>query len=266
MTVLLAALLGGCNRSVADEGQVVAIVGDEEITRAELQLEARERGLPVGTDRQVRDALVKELVERKLLVQHARENKLDRTPEFVLASRRLNEVALAQQLLSKVEGDVVAAGAIDKFIAKNPRAFAGRALYSVDYVQVPGPIGHDVQSRLLGAKTSAAIAQIVASAGLKGERKQELWDSASLTPTAYAVMKDVKPGQPFLLPAAGATLAGVLSFTSAQPVAEGQRAAVAQAMIQQEAKQMAVRDLVRQLEPRVRITYAPQFAPPNAKP
>jgi hypothetical protein len=37
-------------------------------------------------------------------------------------------------------------------------------------------------------------------------------------------------------------------------------------MIQQEAKQMAVRDLVRQLEPRTRITYAPQFAPPNAKP
>lgn len=262
--MLLTLLLPGCNRSISEESQVVAIVGDEEITRAELELEARERGVPAAGDRQMRDALVRELVERKLLVQLARREKLDRSPEFVLASRRLGEVTLAQRLLSGLESDSAPPPAIARYIAQNPRAFAQRAYFSVDYVQLPAPLDENLRARLQSAGSGEDIVRLLASAGVKGTRRQELWDSASLTPAMYEAIRGMKPGQGFVIPVGGAVLAGILSFTSAQPVAEDQRAALAQAMIQQEAKQKVLRQLLQEIEPRTRIVYAPQFAPAPA--
>lgn len=265
MTLLLGLLLGGCNRSPKVGGQVVAIVGDEEITRAELELEARERGLPVGTDTQVRDGVVKELVERKLLVQEARKEKLDRTPEFVLASRRLGEISLAQSLIARGASSGVPAATLARFIAQNARAFDKRVLYSVDYLQIPGGLGKETERRLLGARTSAALAAILAEAGTKAERKQEVWDSASLAPAAFASLERLREGETFLLPGPEATVVGTLLTVSPQPLPKAQQASLAAAMIQQEAKQRTLARILQTIGSRTPVTYAPDFAPKGPK-
>ena len=261
MSSVVAILLAGCNRSVVDQGQVVAIVNNEEITRAELQLEARERGLPIGTDAAVRDALVRELVERKMLVQHARTEKLDRTPEFVLASRRLSEVALAQRLLAGGAGETVSPKDIDRFVAANPQAFDQRALFTVDYRRIAQPVSEQLKARLLGAQTSTAIAALLAGAGLKAESKKEVWDSAALTPVPYSALKATRPGGAFVVPAGDGALVGLLLLTSVQPLAEGQRTAMAQALLQQQSRQDVLRQLLQRIEPQARVVYGPQFAP-----
>jgi hypothetical protein len=99
LPAIAATLLTACNPEVPT-GQVIAVVNGEEITTAELNAEARARNLTIGTDAAQRDLAIADLVKRKLLVQAAEGRGLDRTPEFVVANRRLRDILLAQQLVA----------------------------------------------------------------------------------------------------------------------------------------------------------------------
>src|SRR3712207_2331146 len=91
-------LFVGCD-SGRVSGQVVAVVDGQEIAIPELNAEARARGLVIGNDRAVRDRVLQDLIDRKLLVKAALERKLDRTPDHLLAKRRSDELLLAGALL-----------------------------------------------------------------------------------------------------------------------------------------------------------------------
>lgn len=93
-----ALLIGACDRA-PPTGQVVATVNGVEITLAELNAEGRARQWTIGTDRAQRDVALADLIKRKLLVQAATASGVQRTPDFILAERRLREVLLAQYLL-----------------------------------------------------------------------------------------------------------------------------------------------------------------------
>jgi hypothetical protein len=94
----------GCSKG-EPKGQVIATIDGAELTLSELEAEARIRNLPIAANRTLRDALVTELVDRKLLVRAARARKLDATPEFILMQRRADEILLAQQLLATTAAD-----------------------------------------------------------------------------------------------------------------------------------------------------------------
>jgi|KBSSwiStaDraftv2_1062776.scaffolds.fasta_scaffold47088_3 hypothetical protein len=99
-TVLALAVpaLSGCHD--APRGQVVAVVGNVEITLAELNLEARLRGIDISSNRMLRDSLLAELVERKLLVHAASDRGVDQMANSVLLEHRARDILLAQQLLA----------------------------------------------------------------------------------------------------------------------------------------------------------------------
>ena len=87
----MSVLAAGCSKAEPD-GQVIAIANGEEITLGELNEEARARGLPIVNNRVLRESVIRDLIDRKLLVQEALRKKLDRTPQHLLAIRRLNEM------------------------------------------------------------------------------------------------------------------------------------------------------------------------------
>lgn len=91
-------MLAACQQA-APSGQVIATVDGVEITLAELNGEASARNLAIATDPAQRAAAIADLVKRKLLVRAARAQGLDRTPQFVLAERRMREILLAQQVV-----------------------------------------------------------------------------------------------------------------------------------------------------------------------
>ena len=81
--IVLVAALCACGKKVP-EGQVVAMVGNEEVTRRELTVEPEAAGLPPGPDAQpALTALLDGVIARKVAVAEARRLELDRTPEFV---------------------------------------------------------------------------------------------------------------------------------------------------------------------------------------
>ena len=240
---------------------MLATVDGEEITRAELELEARERNLPIGEDPAVREALLQELVQRKLLVREARKQDLHRTPEYLLATRRLGELALAQQLLLPGAAQAASGGAIDKFIAANPQAFASRTLFTVDRLAVSAPVKPEVQRRLREAPSVAAMEKVLKDAGVESQRKKEVWDSAALTPAAYAALRQVGANERFVLALNGSTFAGTLLSVSAQPIAPDQRRALARGMMEQQRRQRATEQILQRVERDASVEYNPDYAP-----
>ena len=91
LTFAVAALaLSGCGKEAT--GQVAAVVNGEEITLQEINAELGSRPIPEGVDKKViQQAALQRLVERRLLAQAARDDELDKTPDYLLRERQLRE-------------------------------------------------------------------------------------------------------------------------------------------------------------------------------
>ena len=85
--------IAGCQKKA--EGQVVAVVNGEEITLTELNAEISELNVPESADKElVRSRVLQRMVDRRLLVQAAKEAGLDRDPEYLTQERRMREQLL----------------------------------------------------------------------------------------------------------------------------------------------------------------------------
>ena len=262
---ILSATTTACNRNGVPEGQVVAKVNGEEITLAELNEEARARGLPISRDPRLRGALMKELVDRKLLVQEALRRKVDREPAYLLAKRRSEEILLAQQLL----GDALTARNVSdeqlaKVIAANPQAFNERSASVIDRLVVDGSMPEPLRRQLLQAPSVEAMQQQLKLAGFEASRGQVTLDSAETSDSASTAILKLKAGEPFAVPVPGGVVAGKVIEVTAQPVPAEQQLAVAREWLRRRQAQAAVDRLLKQSRPSASIIYQPGFGPDAA--
>ena len=114
----IALVLAGCNKSPT--GQVVAVVNGEEISAQELNAELEGLNIPANADKKaIRKQLLQQIVDRRLLVQVAKEEGLDRDPTYITQQRKMNEQLLVQMYGKKASDSIKVPdnAAIDKFIA-----------------------------------------------------------------------------------------------------------------------------------------------------
>jgi EpsD family peptidyl-prolyl cis-trans isomerase len=156
---LCAAALAGCGRKdqAVSRGQVVAHVGDEDVTVQELENEFRLANVPV--DKQKDPAIVKqvlnELVLRKYLEQQALNAKLDREPGVLLELLRARTQVLASAYLSRqIAAKPITQIDVDTYIANNPLKFANRKLLASEQIVFPlGPNSQTIIDDNKDAKT-----------------------------------------------------------------------------------------------------------------
>jgi EpsD family peptidyl-prolyl cis-trans isomerase len=140
------ALLAGCGENKegqvqAPTDQVIAHVGNEEITRQELENEFRWADVPA--DKWGDDATVKrvmdELVVRKYLKRLALAAHLDRVPTVVLDIQRSREQMLAndyvqRNALAKIA--TIRPGEVYRYIDSHPAKFSKREFLTVDQISL----------------------------------------------------------------------------------------------------------------------------------
>jgi len=262
MVLAIAALsMAACDQA-KPAGQVVATVNGVEITVAELNGEAQARSLDIDSDPSLRDALLRELIERKLLVQQAREQKIDRTPQFLLTERRQREIILAQQLLTvPMQELTMTRQQLAAFVGSRPLAFDARVLATADQLSVAGTIPLAARRQLAGAASLDAMAEALQRSGFPPVRTQENWDSAD--PTTPVGSGEVRPvvGARFILVRPGGTFIGQISAVQRAPVAPEQRLATARALLQRSLAERRMQALLERGKASAKIAYNPQFAP-----
>lgn len=175
------AMLAACDKKPT--GQVVAVVNDEEVTQQELNREIALLNIP--KDRLPPDAgaaMLERLVDRNLLADYAREQKLDRSPDFIAARRRMEQALLADMALRKL----VPAPApptpteITRFIEANPTLFGEREKLLVDYVRFATPKDPKLVPLLMALPSLDAVAQRLATDKTPFQRGKRPLDTATL--------------------------------------------------------------------------------------
>ena len=255
-------LLAGCEKE--PEGQVAAVVNGEEITLQEINAEVGDANIPEGIDKEViQKAALSRIVERRLLAQSAREEDLDKTPEYLIRRRQLEDSLLVQLLGKRAERTlrVPDQQAVDKYMAENPSMFAGRKVFTIDRIQFPLPGNMEQLKSLEDDHSMTDVAAKLDKLGIKYQRRAAKMDSAQLGQKRLDQIKALPEGEPFVIPENGMVTVAVI--TGESPVsAEGADMGpmAMQAMRNQELAK-ALQERLKQARAKGDIKYQPQFAP-----
>lgn len=257
-----ALLLVGCSKKA--EGQVAAIVNGGEITVAEVNAElAIQPPLPGMSESQARQAALKRVIDRRLLSQIAKDEGLDKTPDFLIRQRALDDALLVQTLAKKIESTVRIPDTrdIDAFIMERPETFSSRSVLSIDQLQFTPSGNPTLLKRLEGEQSLDAIAAILREKKIAFARASTQIDTARLPPAVAKQILALPAGEPFIVPQDGVYVAGVVTGTRAAPIETEKARPAAVGMLRGEQIDKVVRQRLDAAKQSAKIEYQQGYAP-----
>lgn len=268
---------GGSDK--APTGQVVARLNGTDITLLEVNAELAGAQIPPNvTRKEAEQAALQNIVMRRMMMNVAKERKLDQSPQFRLQERRMSEQLLVQSLARDIAAKIPEATReeADKFIAENPAMFEQRTVYRVDQIQFPRP-QNVAELPLSDAKTMEAVEGVLKTAGIEFRRQPAELDLRGANPqfvTEITKLLTERPNELFMFPApvGGGQIMLVNQVKSAQVmpfVGERAREMAKQMVRQQRIQEALAAEAKKQQEAaKTAVTYQEGYAPPaeGAKP
>lgn len=254
--------LGACSKKPG--GQVVAVVNNQEITQQELKAEAQTAPQPAGEDPQVANAaLLQRVVDRNLLADYAREQGLDRGPEYV-ARRRLVEQALLVELalrkLAGTQADPTPAEA-QAFVAANPTLYAQRQKLTLDQVRFVTPKDPAKAAALSKLATIDAIVAELKNSGMAFTRGSTVMDTGSVDPKVARQVLALSNAQVFNITAGGQTYSSAVVARESIPSSPNDWQLQATQRLKQARAVTNVETSMAKLRKSAKIEYDPAFKP-----
>jgi len=203
---LASTALAGCEKKPG--GQVVAVVNGEEITQQELRAEAEGAQVPANQDiRKFGPQVLPRVIDRALLADYARQQGLDRGPEYVARRRQLEQTLLASLAIRKIVGTPAkpSAAEVQRFIDAQPTTFSQRQRLTLDQVRFPTPASNEVVKGLTKLGSVDAIEAQLKSQGVAAQRGPVVLDTATVAPDIARQIIALKPGAVFDFSANGTT-------------------------------------------------------------
>ncbi|QGN56087.1 peptidyl-prolyl cis-trans isomerase [Novosphingobium sp. Gsoil 351] len=257
-------ILAACGREPG--GQVAAVVGDDEITLQEINAEIGSAQIPKGADAKViqRSALQR-IVERRLLADMARDDGLDKQPEFIIRRRQLEDALLLQLLRNKAGRSIriPSEATLDKYVAAHPARFAERALLKLDQIRFPMPADPTKLRALEADHSIDAVASSLKGLGIAYERVPATLDSSQLPPAVLARIQALPAGEPFIVPAGGIVSVSVVNGRLPAPIVGTAARPIAVQMIRNEELEKSLEQRFKAKKAAVKIEYQPGFEPPK---
>ena len=269
-TVALSALaallvLGGCAKKPG--GQVVAVVGNEEITQQELRAEALTA--PPGTSQDFEAAapgLLQRVIERNLLAEYARDQGLDRGPEYVARRRQLEQTLLASLGARKIAGSPKPPtdAQVRKFMTEASTWFAGRERLTLDQVSFPTPADPTQIKALTALESLDAIEQKLRTQKVKLDRARSVLDTGTIDPFIGKQIAALPNGEIFDLSTNGTTFIGTIVARAPNPTPAAQATQAAGDALLRGQSGKLVGEKIAALRKAAKITYDPAYQPtPN---
>ena len=258
--------LAACDKEPT--GQVAAVVNGDEITLQEINAELGNAPIPAGVDKKaIQQAALQRILDRRILAQTARDEDLDKTPDYMLRERQLKDALLVQIMGQKSQRALRVPGQsdIDKFIAENPSMFADRKLYSLDRIQFAFPSDMTQLKALENDHSMDAVAVRLDSLGIKFARSAAQMDSAQVGEQRLQQIKSLPAGEPFIVPENGMVTVGVIKAEQPTPLIGTEARPFAVQAIQNKRLGDTLQQKLKQARTAAEIRYQPGFAPTPAK-
>ncbi len=254
--------LSACSKQPG--GQVVAVINNEEITQQELRAEAQLAQVPPSQDIQaVAPALVERVIERNLLAGYARDQGLDRGPEYVVRRRQLEQTLLATLAIRKLSGTPPkpSPAEVQKFIADRPTIFARRERLTLDQIRFAETVDKARIQALTKLGTIDAIEAKLRADGTRYARSRPVLDTATIAPQIAQQIVALPIGTIFDLTASGGTF--MSAITARAPVAGSPESWIAPATegVKRDKVTVTVQQAVAKLRKSAKISYDPAIKP-----
>ena len=262
--LVVAAALAGCGNA-ADPTQVVAKVGADEITELQVN-QALERQPGVKPDQldAARRKLVSGLVQEEIVLQKARELKIDRDPRVVQMVEALKRDVLARAYLDRIaEGATKPSPKeLQAYFDANPMLFKQRRLYTIQEFSVKVSDGQK-------AGIEAQLAALTSPAELEAYLKAQQIPSRSERTTAAAeslplpVLQRIgalKPGQGLSVASNDGIRILLLLGTQDSPVTEEQARSSINVFLMNQRKRQVIESELAALRTSAKVEYFGKYA------
>lgn len=263
--LFIALAVSGCEQQA--EGQTVAIVNGEEITAAELNAEIASANLPPGIDKDAaRSSVLQAMIDRRLLVQKARADGIDKSPEYLNRQRRQTEDLLIGMVASRQVNstELPSLEQITAYQSSHPGKFAKREFWTLQQLHYPTPSDREVVAQITASDSMEEVEAALKAHGIPPTRSTSRLDTASLTSEIFQRIADLPPGEPFFFPVGNRTVASVIASRSAAALQGDEARPVAVAAIRRQEGSTLMEQRLKELRDTATITYQEGFAP--AKP
>jgi EpsD family peptidyl-prolyl cis-trans isomerase len=262
--------LGGCDQvkklvGGKPAGQVVATVNGEEITS--LQLRQEMGGFSSRDPKIVKLAqqqALQQIIMRRLLVQKAKADKLDKTADYNLQVRRGEEALLAQTYQRKIAATVPTPTRADAqaFIANNPLRFSGRRVLEIE--QVIAPPSKISPDRFKALKTLEEVKGLFQQENVPFQENVTSFDTLTADSRLVQQIDKLPPGEVFVIPQNGSLIFNRIASSKAVPFTGDAAVAYATNAIRGQRSQDAVRTRMQTIrkDAESKIVYNAAFKPP----
>ncbi len=263
--------LSGCDRikqlagGGAPKGQVAATVNGEEITTLQLRAElgnfsSRDAAVMKAAQQQA----LQRIILRKLIAQAARDEKLDKTPDYAIQLERGEEGLLVQLYQRKLASKAVqpTKQQAEAFVAANPDMFANRRVMYIDQV-VAGP-NQITPDKFRPLKTLGEVKALLDAEGVQYQDNASSLDTISANPELVAAISKLPPGEVFVIPQGGALVFNQVTSTRAVPFRGNLATNYAMNVLRQRKSQEVVGKQIEDMRKAAesKIVYNDAFKPP----
>lgn len=261
LAALLASLaLAGCH-GAAPSGQTVATVNGESITTTDLKLELA--GVPAKFRKQAEPLALESLVQRKLLVQYAKKQGIDRSADYVLQLRQAGDMLLVRRTLQgtvSAARQPISAADINQYLNGHPDVGSNRRILLVDQLQFLAPAA-DVMSELKPTMSIDAVLAVLQRHQIKAQRTQAQLDTAALPDDVNAKIDALQPGEPLITVNGPGAIASAIVQAKPAPLEGEQAQAAARRRLQENQAQAAILQRQNVLRSDAKIDYAEGYKP-----
>ncbi|MEW9854475.1 hypothetical protein [Novosphingobium sp. M1R2S20] len=256
--IALALTLSGCGDR-QPEGQTAAVVNGEPITETAVDME-----IASSQNQLSRDRALQNLVERSLIIEEAKKQKLDQRPQYTLEVERLADMLLARQYaerLSQSSSSSLTTLDVNSFIDEHPEIGSNRRRITLKQVVFPEPTTPQLRADLEAAKSYTALIEALQAHRVKFEEGSTTVDSALASEPFLKAIASAEPGEPFLIISNGRALANAVDKEERIEMSHEQELALARARMQQSALTEKLQQLMTSWKKDANIEYSARYKP-----
>jgi len=265
--VFAVAVLAGCGAkdTAAGPTQVVAKVSGEEITELQVnQALERQQGIKPDQVEPVSRKVVTSLVEQEIVLQKARDLKLDRDQRVVQNVEALKRETIVRAYLDRIaEGAAKpAATEVRTYYDANPALFKQRRVYSFQEfsMQVSAAQRTDIEAQLVSLKSPAELDAYLKTKQIAARTEKSTVAAENVPLPLLQRVAAMKPGQGLIVPAAGGLRVLLLLAAQDSPVTEEQARPAIAAYLLNVQKRQAVEKEMAALRASAKVEYFGKYA------
>jgi EpsD family peptidyl-prolyl cis-trans isomerase len=268
--------LAGCHfpweaDDTAPTGQVVAKIGDREITLREVHSEMGDASVPDPKARKSAELVaLNNIIGRTLLANAAREQGIDKTPDFAIQKTRALDSALVQALQEKLAGAVPAPTRQEAqdFVNSHPDMFAERKVFTVDQIRMPRPSDPAILKSLEPLKTLEQIESLLKADNIPYQRAGGSLDAVGADPRMIDQIVKLPPNEVFVIPGGNGLLVNQIRDTKVIPFTGEPAIDYASKYLTRERTQESIKKSFNRLMAGGvdKIRFNKDYAPPKAPP